>query len=603
MAIVIPVEFDTSALSEIPGDVASVAGRAGNALADGLSKGAQKASRSISREVNKAKKGLQEISAIGSKVGSSGLPGLAAVGRAITVVGDAAEAMATPVGAAGFAIGAIAAPAAVGVAGLTALTTAAIAAVVKFDDLQETLKPFRDVDGFVISSAQVSQVERAGAAIDAIGTVAARLGEQLATKAAPTVEHFATITVAAGLAAVDAFEGVAVSVEGLGQFLDTVTAGPIRAFAQGMLIAANVASGVGEAITGVRVGKETLQELSAEVEKFSIVGGIASQATDIFEVETRDYIAAAKELITVQEGVSEATKKTAKAFKEVNLGDDTAKIEEAQRKAQSLLLDLQASRLDLIDQENMAFQNQLAEYDKLAAAGADTYTVEQLKSVEYQNHQDRLYEINLAMEKEILLARQSGKETEDNTRRLQEQAQEASKLASAVNQSLGGFEALATALTPENIEGQANAALELSKSLALAQITVAGAVATVQAFAQLGPVAGAAVAFGSLATVIATAINQAETAKLHVGSFPQEHTGTGPSFSNGPDERTVTITQHERVVTEDQMQGPTRVVIPIVFRGQTLDTMVHSIANANGAFGKQIRGLAGVVGMRPVFTR
>ena len=143
------------------------------------------------------------------------------------------------------------------------------------------------------------------------------------------------------------------------------------------------------------------------------------------------------------------------------------------------------------------------------------------------------------------------------------------------------------------------------KKLQIAATNAAGAVAVVQALAQLGPIAGAVAATGIVATTIAQslALIRSQSPSFHIGGNPFEDQPL-PGFSNGPDERQVTVTQNEIQSPADRRnseQAPTMFELPIMLSSQVIDTLVFEVATGSGRTGKLIRGGTDVL-RRPVFT-
>jgi len=144
------------------------------------------------------------------------------------------------------------------------------------------------------------------------------------------------------------------------------------------------------------------------------------------------------------------------------------------------------------------------------------------------------------------------------------------------------------------------------KAFQIAATIGSGAVAAVQALAQLGPIAGAIAAAGIVATTTASslALIRSQTPTFHIGGNPFEDQPL-PGFTAGPDERQVTVTQNEIQSPADlrkaQQQAPTTFELPIMLSSQVIDKLVFEVATGSGRTGKLIRGGTDVL-RRPAFA-
>ena len=143
------------------------------------------------------------------------------------------------------------------------------------------------------------------------------------------------------------------------------------------------------------------------------------------------------------------------------------------------------------------------------------------------------------------------------------------------------------------------------KAFQIAATIGSGAVAAVQAFAQLGPIAGAIAAAGIVATTTASslALIRSQSPTFHIGGNPFEDQPL-PGFTAGPDERQVTVTQNEIQSPADlrkSQQGATTFELPIMLSSQVIDKLVFEVATGSGRTGKLIRGGTDVL-RRPAFA-
>lgn len=88
----------------------------------------------------------------------------------------------------------------------------------------ETIEKYEELEGtpFGFTDTQIARIDRANDSLDATQYIAERLGVELATNMAPTVESMSVLFVAAGLAASDAFESMTQGVDVLQGALDSV---------------------------------------------------------------------------------------------------------------------------------------------------------------------------------------------------------------------------------------------------------------------------------------------------------------------------------------------------------------------------------------------
>ncbi len=125
---------------------------------------------------------------------------------------------------------------------------------------------------------------------------------------------------------------------------------------------------------------------------------------------------------------------------------------------------------------------------------------------------------------------------------------------------------------------------QIQRAGSIAATWAAGAVAAMQAYAQLGPVAGTIAAAGIVASALGSSIAQIKenAPKFHAGS---NALGPLPSYSGGPDEFSATILRGEKVVSAgDARSGagsgggfPTVLELVLALPGAALDRAMYDI--------------------------
>ena len=141
------------------------------------------------------------------------------------------------------------------------------------------------------------------------------------------------------------------------------------------------------------------------------------------------------------------------------------------------------------------------------------------------------------------------------------------------------------------------------KRFQIASVWAASAVAAIQALAQLGPIAGPLFAAGEVATATASslALIRSQSPSFHIGGnlFGAANV---PSFTSGPDERTVTVTNNEIQSPADKRSSSSSTVleVPVSIAGQALDTMIYELLTGGSRTAKLIRSGKDIL-RRPAF--
>lgn len=170
--------------------------------------------RGMSRRSDRAVKDLDNTGKSAKKTTNN----LEALKRGAQAAGGRVGEMAGRVEALGQGLGALGGPAGAALLATAALAATAVAAaataaaMVKLTragrDAVEALEPFSDT-GLGIPPEQVERIEAANDALDAVVLTGQRLAAEIAANIGPSVEYMATVLVALGIAATEAFESFA----------------------------------------------------------------------------------------------------------------------------------------------------------------------------------------------------------------------------------------------------------------------------------------------------------------------------------------------------------------------------------------------------------
>ena len=329
-------EADLSALrkelAQVPGLTKKEADQAVKQLEVAYRKAEVAAKKAATAQAKAARQGADAS----KKANGEAVKGLLELGDAagfgtdtIKKLGSGVAALANPYTAAAAAVAGFA-------LGLAAAGAAAVALVQAALESQKALAPFRELEGFrgLPPEAQAS-LEAANGAITALGTIGSRLVEVLGADLAPTVERAATIAVKLGLALIDAANAAG---DGQGIFLQLADAVGDR-FVRALLgavtllfdltgVLGKLASSVGLETVGTALSdvSEGFDEVTRTAGKALSRGvlGAAAEGFDRLDASTRDYDAAAKELINTQIAATNAQKQTTKATEDGKAATDAA---------------------------------------------------------------------------------------------------------------------------------------------------------------------------------------------------------------------------------------------------------------------------------------
>lgn len=240
------------------------------------------------------------------------------------------------------AIGAVGMAGAAAVAGVAALGAAVVSVAAQADEWNEELGKL----GLKLDAMGTGQVDRAAAAIDAVGAAAKAAGVAMAQQLSPEIEEAATRAVALGLAAVDMFTNLDKGggviehlAKMLSQVLVSALTSPLRA-AQLVIESINdLSSAVGINIGPMQDAAETVDRLLSEFEDDQVNGVTAAlsmmarEGLEPLIAASDDYMGKAAQLVKRQEAVNRASRDSTKALEDQ--AKAARKLAEAQAKASS----------------------------------------------------------------------------------------------------------------------------------------------------------------------------------------------------------------------------------------------------------------------------
>lgn len=638
-AIVIPVEIDLSRLDELENALPAAAKAAGQkvatALGDGFERGKTRATKALddlrgwaTRSMNKieakakdAANALDNLGKTGQKVGKLPLPGFQQFGNLLDDVAEGVLALLTPTGLAigavvglGVAItGAVVAPMALaaGIAYLVAST----------DDLLKSLEPFQKLDGFAVKQTDVDRVNRANAAMESLGVVGKRVLAIIGVEAAPYVERTARLLVAMGLMAVDGFNKAAEGTDMFAKALSTAIADNVDPFGKSLL---NLLD------TGIAIWKWMGKEVPESVQKardkvagfHEAVGNmgvnLVKEGFLSMEHSMGAYINRADVLITTQDKVNDGVEKTAKATsngwdkKQTGILAFIEKATEAEKTLGELMEDNATKTWNTeVDSVIEKYDGLIDRVKTLIELGADRAKGDAL-IVQYTADMNRELE-DVYQKQDAILAK------EDTWGpKIMAIKSNFDKVAGAVSAIGDGVTSLAMIeLKRLHDTGKAQgAAAEVLwaeiKALSIAQTTALAAVASMQALAQLGPVAGPIAVAGIIMGAAGSAITTI------MATQPEFDIGTGYAQrqpGQQSDQFTATVSEGEGILTRQGVQlagGPDAVnamnagmspssgpsVLAVSFRDRHLDYMMVRTVQSGGEFAAMLspgpRGVATV---------
>lgn len=491
-------------------------------------KAAKKAAKVSGKAFNKTHKnmedageGLKRIAqAVGGKTGEM-------AGR-VEALGQSVGALANPMG--------IAAAAVAGVAAATlGLTAAAVKAVLAADELVQELKGLEDLRGFeLIEPEQLASIETFNTSVDALAAIGKQAAVVYAAEFGPALEQMAVRVVAASLAGLDFLRFLGNSIEGFEEFRFAMIQHmltPMDLLSERLIAVASIIAKVAKAIGA----DELAGNLHAAVAGFKdFRSAIDDAAVSGFEIVDMfgDYTPRAQELLgtlddlaAAEENAAKATDKHARAKNALNVSvkqgnrDQELRVEALEQAA-----DASASLKGITDE---AVKGQLTEGQKLQREYADQLIA--IHNLE-QAHKD-----NAEVQAEAAAARVAVEKDYHDKTAAMEAAAAAERKAQQLQQLNAGL-----ALTSQLVDAsdtlmqsridnadmattagrvQAEKAFNMQKRLAIVQVLIDAAAATIRAFAQFGPPPSPA-GIAAAAAVAATSAISIGTISAQQPEFP-----------------------------------------------------------------------------------
>ena len=519
------------AIASIPGMTEKEAKQAVKALRKSFltaEKAAKKAAKVSGKAFSKTQKdvedtgeGLKRIAqAVGGKTGEM-------AGR-VEALGQSVKALASPMG--------LAAAAVVGVTAATvALTAAAVKAVMAADELVEELKGLEDLRGFeLIEPEQLASIETFNTSLDALAAIGKQAAVVYAAEFGPALEQMAVRVVAASLAGLDFLRFIGNSIEGFEEFRFAMIQHmltPMDLLSERLIAVASIIAKVAKAI-GADELAGNLHAAVAGFEDFrSAIDDAAVSGFDIVDL-FGDYTPRARELIGTLDELADAEEQTAKATEKHATARDAlnASVKQGNRdqelrvEALKQAADASAELKSITDE---AVKGQLTEGQKLQREYAD-----QLIAI---HKLEQAHKGNAEVQAEAAAARAAVEKDYQDKVEAMEAAAAARRKAQQVQQLSEGL-----ALTSQLIDAsdtlmqsridnadmattagrvQAEKAFQTQKRLAIVQVLIDAAAATIRAFAQFGPPPSPA-GIAAAAAVAATSAISIGTISAQQPEFP-----------------------------------------------------------------------------------
>ena len=343
-------------LSELRRELAKLPNLSGDAAQETLIKvekavqRAEKASKASSKAIARAQKSAAKATEKSSQDATEGLKALFEfAGGSGDQVDKLAKIMAGMGSSALMAAGAALALAA-GLAVVVGTVSGVVALVAAAEELEEGLKPFRELEGFEGLDPEVwGSVQRTNSALNVLGSIADQVVQTLGGNLAPTTERISFLLVKMGLMGLDAFQAFEQGkniLRELAVFMTTLLVkafmSPTNALAKmanmlGLLAGALGASELEAKLTGIKDKWDSWTRSVAETAVDFYIDK-ASDSLDDMSESTMDYDARAHKLIATQVELGKATHETSAAVGKLNDELDEGKTTEeeyaeAQRKA------------------------------------------------------------------------------------------------------------------------------------------------------------------------------------------------------------------------------------------------------------------------------
>lgn len=581
---------------------------------------AEKASKASARSIARAQKAAAKSTEKSSKDATEGLKALfefaGGSGEQIEKLTKIMEGMGSTAVVAGagvlIAVAAIAAWA-TAIAGAVAGTVQAVQAA---EDLEDSLAPFRELEGFEGLSPQVwESVQAANSSIEALDTIGTQAAQTLGAELAPVVEKVSFLLVKLGLMGLDAItamagmrdmardagvflvQGLMVPVQGVINALNGMVrtlamaaeavgadglAGRLSGAAKAMQQATDAANIVDTALDGLGSGLEVLNELTGE-----------------YDARAHKLIATHTELRDEQDESTRSTEDAAKAAEAAARAEEKRRdtLERLTKSMSDLVSAETAHRLDAAQKIDAAEVQALERLSELTTARMEASVTDAEIQAAYIDGQQRRTEIEAEFsQRRIELAEQEAEAKK------QIALSEWSTYADVASSSLSAISQMGSAVHQvridqygEGTEAAKKAAAQqfkIEKALALATIVVQTTQAVMQALGSSPP------PFSFINAGIAATAGTAQLAIAASVKPPALHTG-GVVGRSAPDEvdRRVLTTESVLSPRATQMLGEQTInnlnagggmgggstVVVVEYKNQVLDTQVSDLTRVPGS--------------------
>lgn len=611
LGVEIPFFVDFQNVKEAGAGLKKAVGDSGKAAGKALSGSLTTAIKKVGKSFDGLEEKADKFASLGGKAARVPLPGFALLGDAVDRVGQTISLLSNPIGVAIASFGALFAAVTASVGAVVLGTAAVVGLVAASGELEKAIKGLEKIEGFGISKADSENLENARTAMASLGSIVAQGSLEIASMWAPAIERVTVLLLAFGLAAVDAFSEAR---KGVGSFhalmvesvQNSITAyNPLFKVLKGLVrtlefigvVAAGSAKKL-EAVTNELLETATLDVLS------KTEAGLVS-----VELAAGQYLSRAEELVQTQKDLNQEMVKTADIKPFLTAAEGWQAIADAQIEAQTLLRDFETQRMSQVQLINEEYRIQAEQIQELIKLGADEVALTQLQIDLLEERNQKL----AAAQAPIVETSDIAEEWAARQAEILEDTIKMRAVMKGTAKVMGGMSALL-----DEIAGQQKGIFIASKALSIGEILLNGAVATIRAFAELGPVGGALAAAGVIASTIASSLATAKsvTAEFATGGIARA-SGGGVVDGGGNPRVSALLEDREGVLNQramgilgaDNLQRLNEGVSPkpppsprIYFRDRDIAHLVGRTMDGANELGDRVRNMQGPVGVLQSWT-
>ena len=608
-------------------NVAEVQDKVKQAVAS-ATRAARRRVEALESSTDKLGKRFNVAAEMGSKLGA--IPGLGRLGTALGGLAGGFSALLSPVGLAVAAVASVGA-AFVGAAASGAILLKGLFDVVHgYEDLVDAVKPLESMD-LGLTDEQKDSFGKAKAGVDSLGVVLKGLALTWASEFTPAIEEGTRLLVALGLAASDAFKVFTEANDPIKNSFKIIGEAMFRPLVlTNEFIQANItlADLLGiDVPAAVRIAASAHDKMTESMVNVPYQAAQTGWAGVTFAMG--DYMDKADALIGRQRALNDAIGEGAQAaieWVDIDLTPEIKAADEATAALSATWAQFAEDRSDASTQLTAEYQRQIDKVRELIDAGGDRVQGQELINMLTQE-----LGIELAKLDPLYLSQQERlkalKDRQAEMNELQATAVKAAMEGLAAFNSLAQttfqtrkaaydevkarHEDLGRALTETEkaheaeLKAAAKRAWKWQQGLAVAQALSQGAVAGVQALAQLGPIAGAIAAAGIVATTVASSV---ATIKSQQPEFARGGI-VDPSMADSMGRVQATVEANEAVLNQRAAAtlgsgfinnlnatggapvAPSGGSVTINFRDAPLDTMMYRMVQGPGQFSDMIRNI------------